>query len=383
MIQTIAVSNYRSIRELVIATGALTVITGANGSGKSNLYRSLRLLARCAEGDVVAALAAEGGLQSCFWAGPERISGQMRRGEVPVTGTTSRGPRRLRLGFGSDSFSYAIELGVAPPSESAFALDPEIKSETIFSGARFRPATALVRRRGSSLAITGQPPAAGQLPPYSSMFDTMADPEAAPELLAVRDLIRSWRFYDHFRTDTDSPVRQPQLGTRSPVLHHDGGNLAAAVQTIRESGDGRAFDDAVDDAFPGATIEVDAADSRFVLQFRQSGLLRPLTAAELSDGTLRFLCWAAALLTPRPPALMVLNEPETSLHPDLLPALGRLIARAAQDTQIWAVSHSERLVAALTAGEGAQRIELSRDTGETVVPGAGLLDVPAWSWPPD
>ena len=59
---------------------------------------------------------------------------------------------------------------------------------------------------------------------------------------------------------------------------------------------------------------------------RQHGLLRPLKAAELSDGTLRYLLWVAALLTPRPPGLLVLNEPETSLHPDLLPALGRLIA---------------------------------------------------------
>ncbi|WP_425387819.1 AAA family ATPase [Edaphobacter aggregans] len=57
--------------------------------------------------------------------------------------------------------------------------------------------------------------------------------------------------------------------------------------------------------------------------------MRPLSAAELSDGTLRYLLWTAALLTPHPPALMVLNEPETSLHPDLLPALARLILAAA------------------------------------------------------
>ncbi len=56
--------------------------------------------------------------------------------------------------------------------------------------------------------------------------------------------------------------------------------------------------------------------------------------AELSDGTLCFLLWAAALLTPRPPELMVLNEPETGLHPNLLPALARLIVAAAKHTQI-------------------------------------------------
>ena len=68
---------------------------------------------------------------------------------------------------------------------------------------------------------------------------------------------------------------------------------------------------------------------------QQHGLLRPLKAAELSDGTLRYLLWVAALLTPRPPGLLVLNEPETSLHPDLLPALARLIAHAASDRRSW------------------------------------------------
>lgn len=57
--------------------------------------------------------------------------------------------------------------------------------------------------------------------------------------------------------------------------------------------------------------------------------------------------WIAALLTPCPPPLMVLNEPETSLHPDLLPALARLIIKAAEQTQVWVVSHANRLIAAL------------------------------------
>lgn len=85
---------------------------------------------------------------------------------------------------------------------------------------------------------------------------------------------------------------------------------------------------------------MEVQNGRFELQLQQRGLLRPLSAAELSDGTLRYLLWAAALLTPRPPELMVLNEPETSLHPDLLPALARLIHAAAKNTQIIVVSHA-------------------------------------------
>ncbi len=76
------------------------------------------------------------------------------------------------------------------------------------------------------------------------------------------------------------------------------------------------------------------------MSLEQPGMLRGLTAAELSDGTLRFLLLVAALLTPRPPELMVLNELENSLHPELIPALGRLIKRAAESSQVIVVSHN-------------------------------------------
>jgi len=113
----------------------------------------------------------------------------------------------------------------------------------------------------------------------------------------------------------------------------------------------------------------------------QHGLLRPLRAAELSDGTLRYLLWIAALLTPRPPSLLVLNEPETSLHPDLLPPLARLVARAAERSQIIVVSHAPRLIAALEEQRGCNSIELEKALGETRVAGTEPLDRPSWHWP--
>ena len=66
MINTLAITNYRSILKLVVPLGKLNVITGPNGSGKSNFYRALRLLAETAQGGVVNALAREGGLNSTF-----------------------------------------------------------------------------------------------------------------------------------------------------------------------------------------------------------------------------------------------------------------------------------------------------------------------------
>ncbi|MCY1240530.1 AAA domain, putative AbiEii toxin, Type IV TA system [compost metagenome] len=138
----------------------------------------------------------------------------------------------------------------------------------------------------------------------------------------------------------------------------------------------------ISDAFPGATLAIDAVPGgQFRVDFHQQGLLRPLSGAELSDGTLRFLLLVAALLTPRPPTMMVLNEPETSLHPDLLPALARLIVRASQHCQVWVVSHAGRLIAALEQARGCNSIMLEKHLGQTRIVGQGMLDEPAWHWP--
>ncbi|BBA34357.1 ATPase-like protein [Methylocaldum marinum] len=385
MLITLAIRNYRSLLKLVVPLGRLTVITGPNGSGKSNLYRAVRLLAETAQGGVVNSLAREGGLESTFWAGPENLTRKMRKGEVPVQGGPRKDVVRLRLGFAGEAYGYAISLGLPTPSRSYFALDPEIKRECIWAGPVCRHASLLVDRDGPVVKIRADrrwQVVSRHINPFDSLFDHLADPNAAPEVFEMRETIRGWRFYDHFRADGGSPARTPQLGTRTPVLHHDGRDLAAALQTIREIGDHQALNDAVSDAFPGDGVDVSIQqDGRFALRFHQQGLLRPLSGAELSDGTLRYLLWVAALLTPRPPSLMVLNEPETSLHPDLLPALARLIIHASQRTQIWVVSHASRLIASLGDHGGCHAIALEKELGQTQVVRQGILDEPAWHWP--
>ena len=122
-------------------------------------------------------------------------------------------------------------------------------------------------------------------------------------------------------------------------------------------------------------------DGRFHLKLQQPGMLRPLSASELSDGTLRFLLLLAALLTPRPPALMVLNEPETSLHPELLPALARLIRHACRHSQLWVVSHASALQQLLLEHPECQHIALEKSLGQTKIRGQGPLDAPPWYWP--
>jgi predicted ATPase len=385
MVNFFAIENYRSLLRLIVPLGRLNVITGPNGSGKSNLYRALRLLAETAQGGVVNALAREGGLNSTFWAGPEKITRRMRKGEVAIQGGPRKGPVRLRLGFSGEAFGYAISLGLPVDSASAFGLDPEIKRECIWAGPLYRSASLLVDRNRSVVKVRAGRRwelASKHINAFDSMFSQVADMNKAPEVYRMRETIRSWRFYDSFRTDGDAPARMAQLGTRTPVLHHDGRDLAAALQTIREIGDREALEEAVGDAFPGSALNIIThPDTRFSVDFHQRGLLRPLSGAELSDGTLRYLLWVAALLTPRAPSLMVLNEPETSLHPDLLPALARLIMHASEHSQVWVVTHSSRLIAALNEHPECRSIQLQKDLGQTCIVDQDLQDEPLWHWP--
>jgi predicted ATPase len=379
VIATLAVENYRSLRHLVIPLSGLTVVTGANGTGKSSLYRGLRLLADAARNGAVAALAREGGLPSTLWAGPE-TAGSARSKSVA-----------LRLGFGGDEYGYAIDFGLpVPERKSAFGLDPEIKRESIWNGPLLEPAEVLCERENRIVRIRDSSDAWGgpyPIRPYDSMLSEFTDPRRAPEVLRVREQIRSWRFYDHFRTDADSPARSSQVGTRTPVMSPDGADLAATLQTIRETADDDVLEQAVDRAFPGSRLTVEPeGNGRLGLRLHQPGLLRPLNAAELSDGTLRYLLWVAALLAPRPSSLVVLNEPETSLHPHLLGPLARLIATAAGRSQVITVSHSAELIGALHEATsdsltGVSQIELVKEQGETRVAGWDKADGPAWNWP--
>jgi predicted ATPase len=176
------------------------------------------------------------------------------------------------------------------------------------------------------------------------------------------------------RTDRASPLRQPCLAVTTATLASDGTDLAAVFATlvhIRQ--DTVDLDHMIDDAFPGAKLVVPEPG-----RSASFGLLMPdypmrvFEAGELSDGTLRYLGLAGALLGYRLPTFIALNEPETSLHPDLLEPLARMIIAASTRTQIWVVTHSERLAAAFAAAGAVTPRTVIKRKGETWIEGLRL-----------
>lgn len=358
MIHSIRVRGYRSLRDLTIRLGRLTIVTGENGTGKSNLYRSLWLLHEAAEGRFAESIAGEGGMPSLLWAGERR----------------SDEPLGIRWELEHDAFHFELTCGLSPASgSSSFRTDPDIKTEAIrLGGSKGR---IVAERKGSLAKVRGADRKMENLPlpvhAPESIISEVRDAARHPELAAVRAVLSDLRFYHHFRTDADSPARRAQVGSWSPVLHHDGANLAAAWQSIAESGLSDELDEAVDRAFPGSHWEAVNESDLFELSLSRPGLSRPLSARELSDGTLRYLCLIAALLTPRPPRLLVFNEPESSLNGNLLEPLAEMAARVPEDTQLLFVTHSEALTSALLSRmDGVSRRLISYE-GETRLEGQG------------
>lgn len=378
-IRNVAIAGYRSLRAIRFPVGRLTVFVGANGVGKTNLYRALQLIQAAAAGTLARELAAEGGMESALWAG-RRSDKQPVRIKLAVE---LAAPSEGRTGCGHEVESgvthcYEIEAGMRAPTEAGFALEPQIKEERLVFRSGRRPQTLLQRRGPAAFAVDDDDRRRAidiDLLPSETALGTVQDAGRFADIDVVRRTMLSWRFYHDLRTDRASPLRQPCLAVTTPTLASDGSDLAAVFATlvhIRE--DTHDLDRMIDDAFPGAQLAVPPPG-----RTASFGLILPdyakrvFEAGELSDGTLRYLGLAGALLGYRLPAFVALNEPEASLHPELLEPLARLIVRAAERTQVWVVTHSEKLANAFAQFGDVKPREVIKRDGETWIEGLRLV----------
>lgn len=372
-LKEVSTSGYRSLRAITYPVSALEVFVGANGVGKTNLYRGLELLQAAAANRLGLVLAREG-LSSAFWAGPRRKGAPVRMRFAATLEDRSAGTE----------FLYEIEVGLPPQvpgatsAAGAFLREPQIKSEMLSLATRGRNAR-LVDRQGTSVMARG-----GDGRPVEVDIDLLAsetvlgrlqDPSEYPAMDAVRRTLLEWRFYHDFRTDEASPIRRPCVAVASPTLASDGANLAAVFATlavIRE--DTTELDQVVANAFPGAELVIDppGESATFGMAFAEFPR-RVFSPAELSDGTLRFLALAGALMAYRLPPFIALNEPESSLHPDLMAPLADLIVRAGKRTQVWLVTHSERLAELVGRSDGAEIRRVLKKDGATWIDGLKLF----------
>lgn len=364
---SVGIRGYRSVRHLTMPIEACSVFVGANGVGKTNLYNALAKLQAAADGCISHAIAQEGGIESVLWAGSRR------RGQ-PVRIVLRADFTELEFGGAEGiGFTYEVELGLPRPTDAAFSIEPLVKLERLSSSHGRKPMT-MMERKGPAVTLRdemGKRVTYGDaVLPSETALAAFRDAVRYPELEAVRREMLDWRFYHDFRTDAGSLIRSPCNAITTPTLAPDGHNLAAVLATLFQiRQDTSDIGAAIDDAFPGSVLWAGDVGSSCQFELTFPDMPRAFQPHELSDGTLKYLCLLGALMGYRLPTLVAINEPEASLHPDLLEPLARLIARSAHRTQIWVVTHSEVLSSALETELGARVVKTD---GATEIEGLTL-----------
>lgn len=355
------IRNYRSVKTAWLKLDRINVIVGANGSGKSNLYRAIYLLASTASGMLARNVSEEGGMSSVLWSGKYTLNDR----------------HKIDLSLKMDGLQYDLSFAALSSSlgggpESVFRNDLEILKEEIYLS-KGGSKTRILRRSKAEIQMIDSKGVkvdyTMRVPANESILYGIREPHRFPQVSALRQELLNWRFYHHFRTDKESPLRRPQLAILTPRMAHDGSDFVSAIATIMKHGDKNNFLLSLDAAFPGSDIDVSEVSAGLRIRMRFPDLDRPLDTRELSDGTLQYLCLLAALYSVDAPSVLVINEPETSLHPDLYEPLAELLVAASNRSQIWITTHARDLADYIVEFSGYSPIELEKVDGETKILG--------------
>jgi predicted ATPase len=323
-IQELEIKGFRSLRNVKWKPGKLNVLIGPNGSGKSNLLQVLGLLKASTGGRLPGEILDQGGIVPLLWDSREReIYWRFVAASQALPATYE-----LTLRQNGSTSSYRIEREVLDGERLFLSRGPSGK-------------TALIDNDGREKTLIVEE----EFPALSYAFEGLAE----PNIVAFRESVASWAIYSNFRVDREAPVRQSAITRFETEVSADGQNLVQVLHTLYS--ENRMFMKSVDDAMHAAFgIDYEglffspAADQRIQLRIGWKHLQTKQSAANLSDGILRFLLMVAILVNPEQGDLIAIDEPETGLHPGMFPILAELAADAAERTQVIFTTHSPQFL---------------------------------------
>lgn len=319
----------------------LNVLIGPNGSGKSNLIEALELLAATPR-NFAATVRDGGGPGEWLWKGDG--AGNPARIEVVLEKDRPTGrPLRYRLEF------TAVQSRVEVSDEAVEELEPSPGETDVYFYYRFQrghPAINVRDDNGSSFQRRLQ---RESLLPDQSVLAQRKDPDQYPEVTRVGRTFDSFQTFREWTFGRYAPIRLPQpADLPGDRLETGSKNLALVLNHIEHTGGARLYE-SLKRFFPRferMSTSVSGGTVQFYLH--EHGFNAPIPATRLSDGTIRFVALLATLLSPSPPPLVCIEEPELGLHPDAVALLADLLVEASERMQLVVTTHSDALVSALT-----------------------------------
>ena len=322
----------------------LNVLIGPNGSGKSNVIEAVELL-HATPTNLAAAIRDGGGAEEWIWKGRDRQQEQAATIDIELSaGTPTHRPLRYRLEFAPvQGRTEVLDEAI----EEATVHRPEAKD--VYFYYRFQRGFPVVNVKDTLDVGNRRELQRETLRPDQSVLAQRKDPDLYPEITWVGERFGAMRTFREWTFGRYTPLRQPQR-TDHPEdrLLEDASNLALVLNQI-EHRDGRRFDDLLARFFPRyerMSTRISGGTVQFYLH--ETGFHAPIPATRLSDGTIRFIAILAILLSPSPPPLVCIEEPELGLHPDVMALLGDLLVEASERMQLIVTTHSDALISELT-----------------------------------
>jgi len=346
-LQRCEISGYRALRHLSVELRGLNVLIGINGSGKTSFLDIFSLLAEGARGDLRDAIRSRGGFDSLlsrFVArGKSQEAFQVELQTAPLPG---KAQQTYRLRLATRGTGYQIDEETLS-SESTQWLTRQEDRARYNDGERQIAPTWDFKGQELALAQTSREYA---------------------EIEWFRTRLAEVAAFGALDVGPSAPIRLPQnLDPSRRLPGSNGRDLISALYNLRAADD-PAYErilDAIRAGFPGFQgLEFPLTGAgKATLLWRERGLREGCQAYELSEGTLRFLWLVTILLSPDRPDIVLIDEPEVSLHPELLKLLSGILQESAEHSQIFVATHSDRLLRWLEPGD---LVILDRDESGTV-----------------